>query len=310
MAELEEAVLAAAAREQAAVARAAAVASKLKTPSFNGEGDVEAYITQFNDVWEVTEWQPRIAVLKMREGLEGKAKGCARGETVNQIIEALRLQFGLTAREARRQLVSMKRLNNTTLPEHASQVRRLVELAYPNFPADNREEMILDQFTLTLNDVNLRRHLLAVQAAQPQMTLVEMVRNGNEFIQLPTDTGKRAEKLFQIGHEDELDQTLVQRTDTLSNQAIGNSQDRVTPAVSGDEMMKMMQELTKLISQVGSNWNGRGGRNSRIRFNNNNRTGQRGPGNGSCWECGELGHIRRNCPKLHNDQQNKEQSSN
>lgn len=46
---------------------------KLKVYSFNGEGDVELFIEQFQHLVEVEEWI-EIAVIKARERLTGRAR--------------------------------------------------------------------------------------------------------------------------------------------------------------------------------------------------------------------------------------------
>jgi len=47
---------------------------RLKAPTFTGEEEVEQFIQEFNDVMEVTQWPPRVALLKLRMSLMDKAK--------------------------------------------------------------------------------------------------------------------------------------------------------------------------------------------------------------------------------------------
>jgi len=42
---------------------------RLKAPTFTSGEEVEQFIQEFNDVMEVTQWPPRVALLKLRMSL-------------------------------------------------------------------------------------------------------------------------------------------------------------------------------------------------------------------------------------------------
>ena len=54
--------------------------SNFKAPQYQGEGDVDLFITQFRDVALANEWSSQESTLHLRSALTGKAIGCGRGE--------------------------------------------------------------------------------------------------------------------------------------------------------------------------------------------------------------------------------------
>jgi len=68
--------------------------------------------------------------------LTGPAKPYGIGQDVDDILEALRARFGLTAWDARVQMQGLRRNPKTNLREHATVVERLAQVAYGDLPAD------------------------------------------------------------------------------------------------------------------------------------------------------------------------------
>jgi len=62
---------------------------RLKAPTFTGEEEVEQFIQEFQDVMEVTQWPPRVALLKLRMSLMDKAKPYGLGPDINSIFASL-----------------------------------------------------------------------------------------------------------------------------------------------------------------------------------------------------------------------------
>ena len=110
----------------------------------------------------------------MRASLKENAKSCGRAATLNGVIENLRARYGLTPREARARLVTLKRSHKTSLQEHAAEVDKLVGVAYGEVPEPMRTNLAIEAFSNTLGNAYLQRHLLAV----PSQTLEEVVRAG------------------------------------------------------------------------------------------------------------------------------------
>ncbi len=233
---------------------------KFKPPSFDGTGDVNFFIHQFEDVASANEWGMGPARIHLRAALRDSATTCGQAETVEGIIAALRARFGMTSREAKAKLVTLKRDSKTTLQEHAEKVEKLVSIAYAEFPRQHKEEMKLDLFQTTLGHPYLQRHLLAIQAP----TLEAAITAGNDYLQIKTYTDGGA-SIRQV-EEDE-----PETTD--STRVVNTPLDTLISAVS-----KLTEEIQAL--KMGP----------QTRPQNLERRPVR------CFGCNRNGHVRRDCP--------------
>jgi len=98
---------------------------RLQPPNFGGEGDVEQFIREFEDVATIAEWPAQVRILQLRACLTGWAKSFALGPNEAHIMRALRTRFGLTAEEASDDLQVIRRDRRTPLKDHANEVERL-----------------------------------------------------------------------------------------------------------------------------------------------------------------------------------------
>jgi len=102
---------------------------RLKAPTFTGEEAVEQFIQEFHDVMEVTQWPPRVALLKLRMALMDKAKPYGVGPDIDGILASLRARFGISAIDARARLQKLRHDPHTSLQEHATTVSSLTPSA-------------------------------------------------------------------------------------------------------------------------------------------------------------------------------------
>ena len=156
-------------------------AVKLKAPVFDGSGDVELFEQHFIEVMTACDWQGRVAVLKLRESLCGKAQECGRVNDIEGIFTALRARFGMTEKEARDKLRYLRREPHTSLAEHAGHVSRLTRRAYGDLPAPGLREIELESFLRSLGNLGLRRHLTAMRLE----SIDKAVKCGNEYTNMP-----------------------------------------------------------------------------------------------------------------------------
>ena len=80
-----------------------------KTPQFNGEGNIEYFIDQFEDVANANQWNQESTFMHLREALKDGARDCGRSDTTRGIFAALRNRYGLSPREARVRLNHLKK---------------------------------------------------------------------------------------------------------------------------------------------------------------------------------------------------------
>lgn len=240
---------------------------KLKVPQYNGIGDIEYFIQQFNRVANTSGWGDNIRFLKLQESLVDKAQDCGRGDDVHTVIANLRSRFGITQREARSKLRSLRREPKTTLQEHATEVERLVNLAHPNLPFQYVKDLVLETFMSSLGYTSLQRHLMAMRIE----TLEVAIQAGNEFLEISVPAHK-SDGIRQVGDgvvEDKPDQ----KTASVENP---------TMTLMGG----MMSLLNKLIEKVDNM-----DKKKTMPINKDNAN--RGPP--TCWTCGEVGHVRSKC---------------
>ena len=232
-----------------------------KPPQFTGTGDVEYFIGQFVEVAVANEWSDGAALLHLRETLKEGAQDCGRASQVEDIFAALRARYGLTPREARSRLNGLRRDSKTTTHEHATEIERLVEIAYGSLPGTTRVEMAVDIFCSTIGNPYLQRHLLAV----PTPTLQEAVKASNEYLQIrPGSTAGGAVR------------------------PVGDPEENCIAPVAHPQLETLLQTLQQLTKKVDA-------LQSESKQSNKPKRSQAEQPEG-CWGCKSPEHIRRDCP--------------
>ena len=267
-----------------------------KAPEYNGVGSVEVFIRQFSDVADANGWTMGAAFLHLRRALKDEASDCGAGNDVEEIFEALRARFGISPREARSKLSSLRKEYRTTLQEHATRVKELMRIAYPELPGGLQLEMGLDYFLNSLNNATLQRHLLAVRPA----TIAEAVSAGNEFLQVKTSS---AGVKHLVGMEEELETqamplqgtpvatpvqplpaqpVVTQPAPAPSVQPVA-TQPALVPALSqSDPMTVLLTTMAQLAAGV----------EAMQRMMTSKGEGKKRP---VCWKCGQEGHVQKFC---------------
>jgi len=134
---------------------------RLKVPIFAGIEDIEQFISEFNETWAITQWPPRVALVKLWRALTGEAKLYGQRPNIDRIFAALRDRFGTTALDARFRLQRLLRKEDTSLQDHAIVVKRLAQLAYSDLPETQQRRYILEDFTQSINYPGLHHQLQA-----------------------------------------------------------------------------------------------------------------------------------------------------
>jgi len=126
-----------------------------------GVEDVEQFIEEFNRVLDVTQWPPRVALVKLWEAPMEQARPFGQGRSIAEIFTALRSCFGTSALEARARLQVLLQKENTPLRDHATLVKRLARSAYSDLPETHRQSYTLTDFMQSLNDASFHQQLQA-----------------------------------------------------------------------------------------------------------------------------------------------------
>jgi len=77
---------------------------RLKAPVFTAIEDVEQFIREFSEVLAVTQWPPRVALIRLQEALMEQARPYGQGRSITEIFTALRSRFDISAIDARARL--------------------------------------------------------------------------------------------------------------------------------------------------------------------------------------------------------------
>ena len=81
----------------------------LKAPEFTGDGNVEIFIQQLQEVAIANDWSKMATLLHIRAHLKHNAHECEIYATLMEVFESLRFKYELTIRKSKTQLTSLKR---------------------------------------------------------------------------------------------------------------------------------------------------------------------------------------------------------
>lgn len=237
---------------------------QFKAPKYRGDSDVELFIQQFSAVSEANRWLDQQAIIHLRSTLEGPALDCGRESTLDGIFAALRARYGLTARQAKDRLTNLRRAAKQTLHEHATEVGRLVEVAFANLARADRDELIIDYFVRSLDNRALQRHMLAVVP----VTLIEAVQASEEFL--------------QVGGLDKTARPIAMAIEAKENDGSTNLESSLA------SISKVLEAQSSIMNQLAA-------RLERLEApkNGGERQNMRRPL--ACYSCGGP-HLKRNCP--------------
>ena len=102
---------------------------------------------------EAGEWDKRTAMIHLREAIKGGATDCRKAHQVDGILTTLKARYGLTAREARLKLNRLKKDPKMALPEHANEVKILIDLAYGDLLPEFQAHLAVEAFCNTLGNL-------------------------------------------------------------------------------------------------------------------------------------------------------------
>lgn len=247
---------------------------RFSAPKYDGTGDVELFITQFDDVAEANRWSERDCLLHLRLSLEKDAKACSRGETVDDVYSNLRTRFGLTVRQARDRLAGLKREPNQSLHALGVEIQRLVELGYPRMGADDQMTLAVEAFKRAVDHRALNRHLLALDCR----TIDDIVKASEEYFQVSGQVARPRQTIASLGRETEVPRS-------------GTSDFTAEPGTSNallERLVGALEQNSKVMAEfVACN-----------QYRRSNPAPPKKKSNLGCHECGSTDHWKRSCPRL------------
>jgi hypothetical protein len=167
-------------------------------------------------------------------------------------------------------------------------IRRLTNLAYPSAPADVKDTLVKEQFIDSFVSSDMR---LRIKQARPT-NINDTVRHAVEL-----EAFNRAEKKTLEGQGymrtlSSKDNAPENRPENQDVEDMKKSIDEIKEFIVSFGKRSYQKPLKHVPSHEGSTGNSSG---TSFRANSDNK---KVPEERSCYECGEKGHLRYNCPTL------------
>ena len=257
-----------------------------KPGEFDGSGSWASFIAQFNVIASAQKWNEaeRLAVLVASlkgSALELFARLPGTDKTnFHRLIKALEDRFGIANQEPwfRSQLRRRKREAGESLPHLAQEIERLTSLAYPSATVELRDSLACDHFMDALGDAELH---IAVRQGRPS-SLPQALASAVEI-----ESVRRAAGLTALSPAPEV---LIRQSHGPQRHAASHAPtNQADPSTRGvlQEILRTLNELQRSLRESGRSGNSR----------RSSAAAGRQPA-GACWECGTVGHFRRDCPRI------------
>ena len=140
---------------------------KVKPQLYDGSDDLEEYLTQFNLLVELNNWNSKTKALFLASSLNGVARAILNEiseperHSYDSLVDALKSRFGSVNRSEvfRAELQTRVRFRNETLPELAQAIKKLTRRAYPGTSPVVRDTLALDYFIDAIPETEIRLRL-------------------------------------------------------------------------------------------------------------------------------------------------------
>lgn len=253
-----------------------------RPPPYDGRSDWDAYRAQFEMLAQVNQWSEEEKATFLAVSLRGTALTVLsnvapeRRYVYQDLAAALQKRFG-SAHQAelhRMKLKNRTRRREEALPELLEDIERLARLAYPDAKPEMLEVLAKDQFIDSLPDEDLR---IRVRQNRPQ-TLQQTLETALEL------------ESYQLASK--------QRVKTIRGVHIEHRQQHrreSRPDASSEILDKLQQCIDILQHQTAETTKRRSHQRGYTKDKDSNR--RESIPRMTCWNCGELGHLRRNCRK-------------
>jgi hypothetical protein len=250
--------------------------NKVKPPTFDGKQDIRKFLTTFDEVREVNDWNEETALLQLKLSLSGNVRETVQGATYDEIREYLVTRYEVTEDEARRELRSIKPKKGENVYDFGDYVHRITQIAHPNLERAQLEELAVKYLVDAMGDWILRREF----RNQPARDFSEALQRIQEYV---SDKGENSKLRRVAAGEDKEDEISKLKTD-VDNLEIKLKEMETSMTNKQKDILEAIEKMSK---------------NTTTTTTSPQRSVVR------CHYCHKLGHIAKDCRKKKRDEANK-----
>ncbi len=256
--------------------------------TYSGEGTWRQWECHFENVAAVNEWNAASKLLWLKVRLVGRAQTAFQRlpETTKadykESMKALKKRFEPAGRQARYQAEFQSRKKKATegWAEYAEDLEALVEKAFPDMGQDGREQIGLTKYLEQLENPQVA---FGVKQRQPK-TLDDAVSATLELESYVTTKTGKPDNFGVAAVAREEDREALEVT------TVGPRQTPTDPSV-----VQMMQQLIERMDRLESRRQERPTAEAPRLAGPRNNVGIRRGSLPTCWKCGRVGHLQRDC---------------
>ena len=231
----------------------------IPAPKFDGHGDVNLFISRYNETALINGWEGEEKLLRFKMSISGPAAVGVEGKTFEEICTQLVKRYTLTEAGAHQLLRTLKWKAGDSIYEFSDYTHKIIQAAFPELTREQQEQRVIKEIISALPT--------NYQVLQWQLT---------------HNNPKKLQEVI----------AMIQDFGALNPHTIKVNQ--IDPEVSElktamQAMTKTQEELAKAVAAISTTV-------AALSTTVHQGPARRPKSELTCYGCGKQGHIRRECP--------------